>query len=114
MTLRERVKELANQKGVSLSKVQSDCELGSGYLSKLDKSVPNSANLEKLANYFNVSLDYLKNGEEKSEFNPAQAEFDLKISQDLKLKEMLKKYYSLSEKKQKYVADLIDLLSEEV
>lgn len=111
----ERYCMLRDLKGFSDSQVAQYCGFSKSTLSdwKSGKGIPKTDKIIKIAECLGVSLDYLALGKE-SEFTASQAEFDLKISQDLKLKEMLKKYYSLSEKKQKYVADLIDLLSEEV
>lgn len=112
MTLRDRVKALCKQHGISLNKLEMECGFAKGYLSKLDKSTPNMAYLQKIANYFDVTTDYLLTGKEKeSEFSPEQAELDLKISQDLELKKALKKYFSLNENKKKHIIEMIDLLS---
>lgn len=114
MTLRERIKMLCKQRGTSLNKVETECGFAKGYLSKLDKSTPNMAYLQKIAECFGVTTDYLLTGEEKqSEFSPEQAELDLKISQDMELKEALKKYFSLSDTKKKHIIEMIELLSKE-
>ena len=67
-------------------------------------SQPKPDKLLLIAEYFNVSVDYLMTGKE-SEFTPEQSKLDLKISKDLVLKEAIKKYHSLSEKKKKYVLE---------
>jgi len=59
MTVYDRIKELADKKRVSLRQVAFDLGLGETYLYQLRKKTPNGANLEKLADYFNVSVDYL-------------------------------------------------------
>lgn len=114
MTLRERIKNLCQQEGISANQLEKDCGFAKGYVSKLDKSTPNSEKLQKIADYLGVSLDYLMNGKEPSmnEFSKKQALLDVKISQDLKLKSALEKYFSLPEKKQKHVIELIELLAE--
>ena len=45
---------------------QIETELGfeKGYISKLGKSTPNTAKIQKIADYFEVSVDYLMTGEE--------------------------------------------------
>lgn len=62
MTLKERIKSLCKNNGVSLNKLETELDFAKGYLSKLDKSTPNSAKLQKIADYFGVSLDYLMTG----------------------------------------------------
>lgn len=113
MTLRERIKELCKEKKVSLNKAETDCGFAKGYFSKLDKSTPNSANLQKIADYFGRNVDYLLTGEEKEITVPEQADLWIAIRKDKKLLEALEKYMSLSDKKKKHVIDTIDVLSEE-
>lgn len=58
-TLREKIKELCKEKGVSMRKVENDLGFGAGYLSKLDKSSPTSANLNLISDYFGISYEDL-------------------------------------------------------
>ena len=105
---------LLNERGLKTSDVAKATGLNQTFFSdwKSGKSKrPNVINLQKVADFFGVSVDYLTNGEE-SEFTKEQGELDAKISKDLVLKEAIKKYYSLSEQKQKHVLELIDFLSE--
>lgn len=64
MNLRDRVRELANSKGLSLPKLESELGFGNGTIVKWDKSTPNTDKLLKVANYLDVSLDYLMTGKE--------------------------------------------------
>lgn len=112
MSTQEIIDNLCKSKGYRKSKIESELKLGSGYLSRVKN--PSFDKLQLIADYFGVTLDYLMNGERiENEFNPKQAELDLKISQDLELKSAIEKYYSLSEKKRKHVIELIELLAGE-
>ena len=113
MTLRDRIKDLCKKKGISVNRLELDCEFAKGYISKLDKSTPNSDKLQKIADYFGISLDYLMNGADSSigEFSE-QAELLVKIRNDEKLMKAIEKYYTLSDSKKEHVLDLIDLLGE--
>lgn len=118
MTLRERIKDLCKKNGISINKLEKECGFGTGYVSKLDKSTPNSENIQKIADFFRVTVDYLLTGKTteekiKEEFSPEQSELDLRISQDLELKSAISKYFSLSDKKKQHVIELIELLSGE-
>lgn len=62
MTLREVIKDLCKCNNISVNKLESDLGFAKGYISKLDKSTPNSAKLQKIADYFNVTLDFLMSG----------------------------------------------------
>ncbi|MDF2596446.1 MAG: immR 3 [Clostridia bacterium] len=59
MTLVEKIRSLAKEKGLSLPKLESELGLGNGTISRWNKSFPNTDKLEKVADYFHVSLDYL-------------------------------------------------------
>ena len=58
-SLFNRVVELCKEKGISQRKLQEELEMSTGALSKWKTSMPNSALLQKVADYFNVSTDYL-------------------------------------------------------
>ena len=59
MTLRERVKHLCKEHGISMNKLENELNFGKGYISKLGSSQPNVNKLQQIADYFSVSLDYL-------------------------------------------------------
>ena len=109
MGMKERVKMLCKERDMSLNKAEADCGFAKGYFSKLDKSKPNSANLQKIAEFFNVSIKYLIDGKDKA-YSEEDALLDAHISEDVELKEAIKKYYTLDEKARKYILDGIDLL----
>lgn len=58
MTIYERIRELASEKGMSIRELENSLGFSNGLLRSWNKST-NSASLEKVANYFNVSTDYL-------------------------------------------------------
>ena len=64
MTIRERIKQECERKQISLNKLEIECGLAKGYVSKLDKSTPNATKLQLISDYLGVSLDYLMNGNE--------------------------------------------------
>lgn len=112
MTLRERIKDLCKSNGISLNKLEKDCGFATGYLSKLDKSTPNSSKLQIVADHLHVSLDYLLTGKEKEIQLSAQADLWISIRNDKELLNALEKYMKLSDRKKKHVIDTIDVLSE--
>ena len=69
MDLKERIKELCREKEISMNQLERDLSFGKGYISKLGKSSPNAIKLQKIADYFGVSLEYLMNGEENENAN---------------------------------------------
>ena len=64
MTLNERIVELCNKKGVSQSKLERDIGISGGSVTKWKFAEPRLSTLEKVANYFGVTVEYLKTGEE--------------------------------------------------
>lgn len=70
MNLRDRIRELANAKGMSLPKLESELGFGNSTIVKWDKSTPNVNKLIKVADYFGVSLDYLMMGEQETTLTP--------------------------------------------
>lgn len=63
MTLKERIKELADEQQISLPALESKLGFGNGTIVKWDKTTPNADKLNVVAKYFNVTMDYLLNGE---------------------------------------------------
>ena len=59
MTLKDRIKALCKVKKTSMNKVEIELGFGTGYISKLNESQPNSGKLQKIADHLDVSLDYL-------------------------------------------------------
>lgn len=59
MNLRDKIKELANQKKVSVAELERTLGFGNGSISKWNKQSPSTEKLKKVADYFNVSTDYL-------------------------------------------------------
>lgn len=55
----ERVRELCQKQGISLNDLENKLELGKNSLYGLKKSQPSSKIITKIADYFNVSTDYL-------------------------------------------------------
>lgn len=92
--------KLLSEKGVTAYKVGKETGIASSTFTdwKTGRSVPKQEKLQKIADYFGVSLDYLMTGSDK------------KYSTEDAL--LIKKYYSLDDRKKKHVLELIDLLSE--
>ncbi len=62
MSLKTRIKNLANEQGMSLTVLETKLGFGNGTITKWDKATPNADKLNAVAQYFNVSMDYLLNG----------------------------------------------------
>lgn len=71
--MKERIKNLCKMHGISMNKLENTLGFGKGYISKLGNSTPNTAKIKLIADYFNVSVDYLMTGEEKKENSDSSA-----------------------------------------
>ena len=76
----EKIKELAKKRGKSLGQVEEDLGYGRNTLYKIKNSTPNAERIAEIANYFNVSTDYLLGRTD----NPAIAGDKAKVEIDLK------------------------------
>lgn len=74
MTVLDTIKELSERRGKTLRQVTDDLKFSENYLYSLKTKTPNGANLEKLADYFNVSVDYLLG---RAEAKPVNEPIDL-------------------------------------
>lgn len=62
MSLKERIKALSAERGISLPTLEAELGFGNSTIVKWDKSTPNAEKLNAVAKYFGVSMDYLLNG----------------------------------------------------
>lgn len=62
MSLKERIKTLAQERGLSLPALEAELGFGNSTIVKWDKSTPNAEKLNTVAKYFGVTMDYLLNG----------------------------------------------------
>lgn len=66
----ERVKSICKEKKIPISKLERDLGYSNGYIGQLRKGVFPTDRLVDIANYLNVSTDYLLTGEEKEKPAP--------------------------------------------
>lgn len=57
--LLNRVRELANERNMTIAELERKLDFGQGSISKWNKQSPSSERLQKAADYFDVSTDYL-------------------------------------------------------
>ena len=111
----QRFEELLLDKGVTAYKVSKATGITTTTLTnwKKGKYVPKADKLQLIADYFGVTLEYLMTGKESNigSFSE-QADLLIKIRNDKKMMNAIKRYYSLSDKQKDLVIELIELLSE--
>lgn len=60
----ERVKELLKEKGISVARFERDCGFSNGYIRNIKKGLLPSDKLQLVADYLDVSVEYLITGED--------------------------------------------------
>ena len=61
----ERVKAICAERKIPIYKLEKDLEFGNGYISQLKKGTFPANRLAKIADYLNLSVEFLLTGEEK-------------------------------------------------
>ena len=76
MTMYERIEELRRKSGLSQGKLEKELGFSNGSISKWRTSTPSPDRLQKLSDYFHVTVEYLMTGKEKEfpEFEPEHIE----------------------------------------
>lgn len=67
MDLAQRIKQLANNHGITIAELERKTGISNGQISKWNVRSPKTENLEKVAKYFDVSLDYLTGNSESKQ-----------------------------------------------
>lgn len=65
MGIVNRIRTLCEEKGITINKLEKEVEIGRGNIARWDKHKPNIVNVQKVADYFGVSTDYILTGNEK-------------------------------------------------
>ena len=55
----EKVEELCKKKGVSISRLEKECGIGNATIKGWEESSPRVDTLKKVADYFDVTIEYL-------------------------------------------------------
>jgi len=68
----ERVKMILKGRGIAVSKLEKDLGFSNGYIAQLKRGSFPADRLEKIANYLNVSTEYLLHGESENAALPEE------------------------------------------
>ena len=84
MTLNERIVNLCEKRGISQSKLEKDLGIAKGSVTKWKTQEPRHSTIEKVANYFGVSVEYIMTGEENTGYylNEETAKFAQEMFED--------------------------------
>ena len=109
----ERYKKLLDEKGLKNSDVSRGANVSNMTLSdwKNGKTVPKTSTIKKIAEFLDVSVDYLTCGKEID--NKEMARIDIELAkQDIETKNYMLKFAKLEIEKKKQIMSLIDMLGE--
>lgn len=76
MSLLDRIKEQAAEQALTLAELERKLDFSNGSLRKWSTSTPSGDKIEKVADFFNVSVDYLLGRESYEEMKLNQARRD--------------------------------------
>lgn len=60
----DRIRTLCEENGITINKLEKEVEIGRGNIARWDKHKPNILNVQKVADYFSVTTDYILTGNE--------------------------------------------------
>lgn len=66
MSTYETIKTLCKERGIAVTALEKELGFGRGSIGKLRNSQTSAERLQKIADYFNVTVDYLVNGSDAS------------------------------------------------
>ena len=73
MTIVERIQELCREKGTTLKGLETEFGFSNGAMYKWDTNVPGVDRVQKVADYFGVSIDFLVRGHDRLSQNSKNA-----------------------------------------
>ena len=77
MGIVNRIKNLADAKKTSFAEIERTVGLSNGQIRRWDNVSPKTENLQKVADYFDVSVDYLLGRTEKTNIDNGKKNIDL-------------------------------------
>lgn len=97
MNIVNRIKELAEEKGTTLAGLERTLSISHGSIRKWDSSSPSIDKVDKVAKYFNISLDYLlgktsRRGSYIPEENTSASDFQLTAKDQIEIDEYLENF----------------------
>ncbi|GAX46804.1 helix-turn-helix domain-containing protein [Pseudolactococcus reticulitermitis] len=107
MTVYDRIKQLAEQRKLTISEVEDKLEMGRNSLYAWRKKTPNGTSLEKAADYFNTTTDYLL-GRTQNPYRPSSPEEDFSewLEEDEEIRIIQRAAKNMSNEDRKKAIDL--------
>lgn len=108
----DRIKELARNRGISIAKLEENLNFSKNSIYAIKRNQPSAERLQEIADYFDVSTDYLLGRTD----NPAIAGATAKDAEDEtpQYRAIQRKAKSLSTRDQERLLQLMDITFEDV
>lgn len=107
MTTLDRIKILSKNRGISIRDLEAELNLPSNTIYQWKNRTPSTSKLTLVADYFNVSIDYLLG---RTDFkNKDEAEFESFIK-DPELQVMMRELAESDEEKRKQLRQMWDII----
>ena len=103
----DRIEQAIQRKGVTFNRVEHDCGLGGGTIKRWTRQSPRFDKLIAVAQYLDVSLDYLAFGIEQSKSYP-NGETSLNVMLSEREIDLIQKFRQLADYQQEELFDLVD------
>ena len=113
MAALEIIKELCEEKGITIKKMEQDIGISANSSFKWKTRTPSAENLLKLSEYFGVSTDYILTGEDNGVskqdyyFDPEITDIAQEIARHPGMKTLFEASRCLSDEDLQYINDLI-------
>lgn len=96
----ETIRELCKKKGTNFSKLEKENGISNGQVARWDNQNPKVNSISKIADYFNVSIEYLIGKEVLT--------IEKQMTDDMH--EVVEKMKGMTKKEQKQVRDIVNVL----
>jgi transcriptional regulator with XRE-family HTH domain len=113
MHIYETIAKLCKENKIAITALESELGFGRGTIGKWKKGTkPNTERVQKIADYFNIPIDYLMTGEIERKIDGAniieeKAALIARITKDSELLITIEEYYSLSEAMKQFVRNMV-------
>lgn len=110
MTIREKVKNLCDERGISIYKLEKDLGISNGSVKHWDTSMPSGDKILALSRYFGVPQTYFLEDDDKPEYyvDPQVSQMMQEIKDNPNFRILFDASKNLTEEDMKLLLDIIE------
>lgn len=113
MTFYERIEELRKKRKISQGNLEKELGFSNGSYSKWKNSIPTHERLQKLADYFGVSVEYLTTGKD-DRLSERNVDVDFMLLTDDDSREVLIEYKTLDKDRKEMLKKYLEFLKNDM